>query len=199
MASAPPSTALSTSWAQHDLVLLRRKVLAIAPQFHIHDAQGGLVLYCAQKLFALKEDIRVFGDQARQHPILVIKARSIIDFSAAYDVHDAVTSEKLGVYQRRGWKSMLRDSWIISDPNDQPIGKIEESGSWLLKRLFSSLIPQKFDFVVNGRTVGQVRQKFNPFVFKAELDMRMDPDRSFDRRMTMAGALLLMAIEGRQQ
>lgn len=185
-------------WWAHDRVLLRRKVLAIAPQFHIFDMQGGSLLYCHQKLFRLKEDIRVYSDTTKAHEILIIRARQVIDFSAAYDVIDAQANQKVGALRRRGWKSLVKDEWDILDPHDQPIGKVIEEGPALLRR-FLTFLPQKFGFWLNNVRVGGMRQFFNPFVFKAEMELLGDPQRSFDRRLAMATGLLLMAVEGRQR
>jgi hypothetical protein len=48
-----------------------------------------LLLYVKQKAFKLKEDITVYADEQETKPVLKINARSILDFSAAYDVTDA--------------------------------------------------------------------------------------------------------------
>lgn len=186
-------------WWAHDKVLLRRKVLAIAPQFFIFDMNGGSILYCAQKLFKLKEDIRVYSDESKQYEIMTIKARQIIDFSAAYDVVDTQTNEKVGALRRRGWKSIVRDEWDILDLHDNVVGKVQEDSNALLRRLLTNLIPQKFSLTLGPTLVGTIRQAFNPFVFKATMDLTVDPQRTFDRRLAMATALLLMAVEGRQR
>jgi hypothetical protein len=185
-------------WWAVDRVLLRRKVLAIAPQYHVYDPQGGLLLYVHQKLFALREDIRVYSDESKQWEILTIKARQIIDFSAAYDVVDAQQQVKVGVLRRRGFRSILRDDWEILDPYDQPIGRVREAGAALLRRIFN-FIPQRFEIFLGTTPVGRVKQHFNPFVFKATMDLSGDPQRTLDRRLALAAGVLLMAIEGRQR
>jgi uncharacterized protein YxjI len=185
-------------WWAVDRVLLRRKVLAIAPQFQIFDEQGGLLLYCRQKIFKLKEDIRVYADDSQTHEILTIKARSIIDFSASYDVFDAQQRVQVGALRRRGLRSILRDTWEILDANDQVLGKVEETGFALLRR-FLAIFPQRFRITLGPTIVGHIKQSFNPFVFKAWMDLSPDPQRVLDRRLAMAAGLLLMAIEGRQK
>ena len=57
---------------------------------------------------------------------LSIKARNVVDFSASYDVIDSKTGNKLGALRRKGWASILRDSWEVLDADDVVIGKIEE-------------------------------------------------------------------------
>jgi hypothetical protein len=188
----------SGCWYEHDRVLLRRKVLAIAPVFQILDPQGGSLLYCQQKLFKLKEDIRVYADESKQRELLTIKARSVIDFSAAYDVVDAQTGEKVGVLKRKGLKSMLRDEWDVLDANDVSIGKVQEDGLFWLRRLVN-WVPQSYAITLGDAQVGAIKQAWNPLVFKAEMDLSADRERRFDRRLALATGILLMAIEGRQQ
>jgi len=193
---AKGALALNTWW-HVDKVVMRRKVLAIAPQFHIFDMSGAMLLYCHQKLFKLKEDIRVYADESKQTEILTIKARSIIDFSAAYDVVDAQTQERVGVLRRRGWKSILRDEWHILDAGEQHIGTLQESGAAWLRRVLSFL-PQRYELRLGEEVVGHIRQYWNPFVFKAEMDLGADALRRLDRRLALAAGLLLMAIDRRQ-
>jgi hypothetical protein len=184
-------------WWAVDRVVLRRKVIAIAPQFEIYDERGALLLYCRQKLLSLKEDIRVYADRDRQHEIMTIRARQIIDFSAAYDVVDTQQDVKVGALRRRGLRSIVRDKWEILDPTDQLIGQVEETGSALLRRILTFL-PQRFAITVGQHRAGIVKQSWSPFVFKAWMDLSADGPRNLDRRLAMAAGLLLMAIEGRQ-
>jgi hypothetical protein len=162
---------------------------------------GQLVAYVEQKAFKLKEDITVFADEQKQRPLLRIQARKIIDFSAAYDVVDASDQQKVGALRRKGLKSILRDEWQVLDPADQQIAHIQEDSTMLatLRRFLTNLIPQSYHVLSNGREIGIIRQNFNPFVLKLNVDLRSDPGRQLDRRLALAAVVLLLAIEGRQQ
>ena len=110
---------------EHDTYLIRKKVFKIfGGAFHIYDSQGGLAFYSKQKAFKLKEDIRVFTGEDMTEEVLYIQARQIVDFSAAYDVMDSAAGEKVGALRRRGWKSIVRDEWILLDAADNEIGRI---------------------------------------------------------------------------
>ncbi|MCC6998778.1 MAG: hypothetical protein IT370_29470 [Deltaproteobacteria bacterium] len=184
------------SWWGVDRVVLERKVLAIAPQFMVFDAEGALLLFCQHKLLTLKEDLRVYADETRKTELLTIKARQIIDFSAAYDVVDTRTGDKVGVLRRRGLKSLVRDEWQLCDADDRPFGKLQETGAALLRRLLP--IPQRFQLQLGDEVVGVIKQSWNPFVFKAEMDLSLDTMGRLDRRLALAMGLLLMAIDRRQ-
>lgn len=159
-----------------------------------------LVAFAKQKAFKLKESLTIYADEGMRQPLLNVKARSIIDFGAAYDVSDAVTGEKLGALRRKGLKSILRDAWEILDANDQIIGKVEEDsiGMALLRRFLSNLIPQNFSVVSGQSTVAQFRQTFNPFVAQFTADFSMDASGQLDRRLGLSALVLLQIIEGRQ-
>lgn len=95
----------------------------------------------------LREDIRVYADEAMTQQVLTIAARKIIDFSAAYDVVDPTDSRKLGAFRRKGWKSMVRDEWQIRDTADNKIGMIQEDSlavAFLRRFVAGALLPQTF-------------------------------------------------------
>ena len=61
------------------------KLLALASQIYIRDADGNLIGYVKQKLFKLKEDINVFADESQSKLLFNIKDDRVIDFSARYN------------------------------------------------------------------------------------------------------------------
>ena len=180
---------------------VRAKIFSFLGQaYHVFDPQGNVVMYCKMKAFKLKEDIRLFAGEAMQHEVMAIKARSIIDFSAAYDIIDLTSDEHVGTLRRKGMKSILRDAWEVLDSNDQVIGAIAEDsqGKALARRFIpyaALVLPQSFHIEMNGRPVAAMRQNFNPFVRK--LEVRIEPG-AMDPRLGIGTALLLMAIEGKQ-
>ena len=178
---------------------VRKKVFKLfGGSFDVYGPDGSLVLFASQKAFKLKEDIRLYGDKGKAEELLVIKARSIIDFSAAYDVEDPTSGQKLGAFKRKGWRSLLRDEWIVMDASDQEIGFLKEDNAMMATlRRFISLIPQNYHCEVNGAYACTYKQNFNPFVYKLNIEFP-EVSSSFDKRMALAGAVLLSAIEGKQ-
>jgi uncharacterized protein YxjI len=182
--------------------LLKRQVFALTGKLRFYDPHGNLVLFVEQKMFRLREDIRVYSDESKSQELLHIKARNIVDWAAAYDVADPATGQKVGVLRRKGWKSMLRDEWEVLDVNDQPVGMLFEDsvGQALLRRLLlGSLLPQNYDMTIGGTRVADLRQKFNLFAYQVIVDFSMDITGKLDRRLGIAAAVLLAIIEGKQQ
>ncbi len=185
----------------HTSYLIRRKIFKfLGAAFHIYDSNGNLAFYSKQKAFKLKEDIRLYTGEDMQTEVLSIRARNIIDFSACYDVIDSTTGVKVGALKRKGLKSIIRDEWLVMDANDVEIGFIQEDNTLiaLLRRFLTSLIPQSYHGVVNGQQVCMFNQNLNPFVVKILLDFSVDTRGLLDRRLGIAGAVLLCAVEGKQ-
>ncbi len=186
---------------QYDRYLLKRQAIALTGKFRFYDPSGRLVMFSEQKMFRLKEDIRVFSDESKSEELLQIKARQIIDFSAAYDVFDSTTGEKVGVLRRKGLKSMLRDEWEVLDAGDRFLGVLTEDsvGLALLRRLLlGSLLPQNYDILFDGTRVADLKQRFHLFRYELVLDFSPDTAKRLDRRLGIAAGILLAAIEGKQ-
>ncbi|WP_309896046.1 hypothetical protein [Archangium sp.] len=196
----PSSDLTAGRFAQRRYMIRKKFFKLFGDAFHIYDADGNLAFYSKMKAFKLKEDLRVFTSEEMNEEVLTIKARSILDISATYDVTDAKTGQKMGALRRKGLKSILRDEWLILDVQDQEMGTIQEDSMLLalVRRLLSNLVPQTFQATVGGTPVFTFRQRFNPFIQKIDLDYSLDTGGKLDRRMGIAAAVLLSAIEGRQ-
>jgi uncharacterized protein YxjI len=187
------------SWSNY---LLKRQVFAMTGKLRFYNPNNDLVLYVEQKMFRLREDIRVFGDEGKTQELLLIQARNIIDFSAAYDVIEAANGQKVGTLRRKGLKSMFRDEWEVLDAADQPIGMLFEDsvGQALLRRfLLGSFLPQNYDITIGDERVADLRQKYNLFSYQMILDFSMDTANKLDRRLGIAATILLAIIEGKQR
>ncbi|MDQ3439022.1 MAG: hypothetical protein M3478_01575 [Planctomycetota bacterium] len=184
--------------------VVRRKVFKLlGGAFYVYDEAQNLVMYSKQKAFKLKEDIRLYSDESLKVELLTITARSVIDFSAAYDVIDPLAKQKVGALRRKGWSSLARDSWVLLNARDQEIGTIQEDSmiAALVRRFVdaaSLFMPQKFHAEMHGQTVCTYQQNFNPFVRKLMVDFTHDRNGHLDKRLGLAAAVLLSAIEGKQ-
>ena len=159
-------------------------------------------MFSEQKMFRLREDIRVYSDESKSQEVLSIKTRQILDFSAAYDVVDTALNQKIGVLRRKGLRSLLRDEWEVLDANNNLIGKLFEDSipMALLRRfLLGSWLPQNYDITTtDGTRVADLKQRFHLFRYELDVDFRMDSNHRLDRRLGIAAGILLAAIEGKQ-
>ncbi|MEM7682059.1 MAG: hypothetical protein AAF288_08885 [Planctomycetota bacterium] len=189
----------------HPNYVLRRKLLTVlGAKFHIYAPDGDLALFAKLKALKLREDIRLYADEAQTRELLRIGTKSIIDFSGAYDVFDSETEERLGTLRRKGMKSsFLRDEWLILDAEGNEFGKIVEESMFkaIARRLYDGLaffMPQKYEAFIGDQVVASYRQHFNPIVQKIAIDFSHDPQGRLDPRLGLAAAVLLCAVEGRQ-
>ena len=181
--------------------LLRRQAIALTGKFRFYDPAGRLVMFSEQKMFRLKEDIRIYGDESKTQEVLSIRARQIMDFSAAYDVVDTEMNQKVGALRRKGWSSLVRDEWEVLDASDNVIARLFEDsiGLALLRRLLlGSWLPQNYDIAMGETRVADLKQRFNLFRYEMDLDFTMDPSSRLDRRIGIAAAVLLATVEGKQ-
>jgi uncharacterized protein YxjI len=186
---------------EYSTYVLRRQVFALTGKFRFYDPLGNMVMFSEQKMFRLREDIRVYSDDQKQTEVLMIKARQILDFSAAYDVIDSTTREKVGTLRRKGLKSLLRDEWEVLNAQDQPVGLLFEDNMTLalLRRLvLGTLLPQNYDLTVGTTRVADLKQRFNLFRYELDLDLTENTSRQLDPRLAIAAAILLAAVEGKQ-
>lgn len=211
--SQPTAAAMTSTGAARPLAFniqpgesytIRRKVFKVfGAAFHIYDPHGGLVGYCKQKAFKLREDIRIFTDETCTTELVVIKARNIIDFGATFDITLA-DGTSLGSFRRKGMAStFLRDSWLAFGPDGREIADLREDGvllafarRWI--EWVSLLSPEKFTLRrAGGEEIAKFRQHFNPFMYRLSVTVLKD-DPEIDDLMVLAAGCLITAIEGRQ-
>lgn len=126
-----------------------------------------------------------------------------MDFSAAYDVFDSRTDQKIGAFKRQGLKSSLvQDTWIIMDAGDREVGQVQEDSALLgmLRRYVehvSLFLPQKYTATLGPLPVATYARHSNPFSSRLDIDFSPDQNGAFDRRLGLALAMLLESIENK--
>lgn len=106
------------------------KIVAIAPQLTVTDAQGDVLAYVQQKLFKLKEAVTVYADANKERTNYTMKADRIIDFSARYHFKSA-DGVDLGSVKRRGLRSFWKATYEISDSVGEVCFKVTEANPWV--------------------------------------------------------------------
>lgn len=111
-------------------ITLTFKLLALASQIYVRDANGNLMGYVKQKLLKLKEDINVFADENQTRILFNIKADRVIDFSANYNFTDG-NGNHLGSIKRQGMRSIWRSHYLIFNSQNQQVMEIREENGWV--------------------------------------------------------------------
>jgi uncharacterized protein YxjI len=113
------------------------KLLALAQQVSVTDAQGNLIFYVKQKAFKLKEAVTVFADAQQARALYNINADKVLDFSARYRFTDSTTGQQLGSVKRQGMKSIWKARYDILD-GENPVMMIAEENPWI--KVFDALL-----------------------------------------------------------
>lgn len=110
---------------------LRFKLVALAPRIIVTDATGKEVLFISQKVFKLKEDIRVYATQAKEKELFTIQAEKILDFNTRYNFVYAVQDQHIGSVKAKGWRSIWNATYLLDDPNGNTTHFIKEDNPWI--------------------------------------------------------------------
>ncbi|MBA3723336.1 MAG: hypothetical protein H0W89_00385 [Candidatus Levybacteria bacterium] len=102
---------------------LRFKLIALAPKVSLTDAHGKEILYIEQKLFALKESVKVFDNSIDKNLLYTIKANQLLDIGARYIFRD-LGEKEIGSTQQEGMRSLYQASYIVFDKRQTEVFRI---------------------------------------------------------------------------
>jgi hypothetical protein len=167
---------------------------------------GPPVAYVRQKKLAIKEDIRFYADESESDELFRLKARSVLDFGGSqYDV--LVDEDRIGLLRHKFLESLYRSTWHIGGPDEQEVAIARESSTaiGILRRVIDFVpyvgglipIPYNFEIVIDGEVVGRMNRKFARVRDQYVLDLSGDRDRRIDRRIAVALAVGLDALQNR--
>jgi len=163
--------------------------------FRVSTLDGQLIMLVKHPIFRFREQFTVYADEAQQKPLLFIKSRQIIAINFAFEVTDSDNGQVLGSVQKRGLRSIVRDKFIVRDPDGQEIGFVEDQGASILRRYFP-ILTSKHAVVLNGQPAAAIRQIFR--FFTKEFEVELVPGVG-DPRFVMACALLALIAESRRE
>lgn len=194
----------------HDRFLVKQLIRPLVNLYEVRalgpgsDAPGEVVAFVRQKRAAIKEDIRAFADDSEREELFRIKARSVFDLGGRYNVTDPA-GEPIGALEKLFRKSLLRSTWRILGPDDAVLlTASERSMAVAIGRRVVDLvpygelmpIPYHFNFVRDGAEIGSLRRILG-FRDQYELDLGGDAERTIDRRLAVALAVGLDALQSR--
>jgi hypothetical protein len=167
---------------------------------------GPPIAYVRQKKLAIKEDIRFYADENQTQELFRVKARSMLDMGGSrYDIF--VEEERIGMIWHKFRESLLRSTWHIGGPDEQEVGLARESSTavGIARRAIDLVpyvgefvpIPYNFEIVINGEVVGNMNRRFLRVRDQYVLDLSGDRERKIDRRIAVALAVGLDALQNR--
>jgi hypothetical protein len=165
---------------------------------------GQPLAFVRQKKLAIKEDIRFFADESEAEELFRIKARAVFDVRGRYDV-TTPEGERVGLLEKVIGITLLPSTWRINDNNEQQVALAQEKSMpiAILRRAidlvpYGELVPIVFQFTIlmDVREVGELRR---PIGLRDRYILKLggDPDRRIDRRVAVALAIALDALQSR--
>ena len=190
-------------WLSKDRFVVDQLIRPIANLYRIQ-AAGQPVAFVRQKKLAIKEDIRFFGDESETTELFRIKARSVMELGGRYDVTTPV-GERIGVLEKVFGQSLLRSTWRVLGADEQELAVAKErSQLWAIVRRvidavpYGDFIPIVFHFTIDkdGRHLGDFNRRIG-VRDTYDLDLSGDTERTIDRRLAIALAVALDALQSR--
>ncbi len=193
---------------QHDKFVLRQRIKLVINQYEFSLAEGEPPFcFVEQKRFKFKEDIRFYADDSKSVELLRIKARQRFDPRATYDI-TGPGGEKIGEIQKVFGASLLRSTFAIRDGSGEVRAQEKSLGVALFRRLVGFIpyvenfanwlpIPYHFTFERDGQVLGEHRRRIGKFRDIYDIDFSQDSGRTLDRRMVLAAAVGMDALQAR--
>ena len=198
----------------HDVFLLRQKFTLVINQYEFFlpaadGSPGQRLCFVEQARFKFKEDIRFYADETKTTELMRIKARQRFDPRATYDVTDS-RGTKIGEIQKVFGTSLVRSTYLVRGPGGEVVaGATEKSLAVALVRrvvdfipfidIVSEWLPIPYHFVFSSGTqiLGHnTRQSFKIRDLYT-IDMTPDAQRRLDRRLVLALAVGMDALQAR--
>jgi hypothetical protein len=165
---------------------------------------GDPLAFVRQKKLAIREDIRFYADEGERNELFRLKARGIMELRGRYDVFSP-KGARIGVLEKVFGKSLLRSTWRILDGDETEIAWAHErSLPVAIARRVVDLIPYgdfipivfNFSIYMTETEVGDLRR---PIGIRDRYILRLpgDPERRIDRRVAVALAIALDALQSR--
>lgn len=185
------------SLATQSHYIIKRKFFSFFERiFRVWTGDGQLIMFIKHPLLKLREEFMVYADEAQTRPLLRIKSKQVIAINFNYEITDANTGAVLGAVQKKGLSSIIRDKFILFDPNGAEIGYAEEQGASVLRRFFPWLTSKHAIFGSNGLQAAWIQQKFR--FFTKEFTVDLQPSQ-LDPQFVLAVALLALIAEARRE
>ena len=179
----------------------------IRPMVNLYriSSPGGPVAFVRQKRMAIKEDIRFFAREDESEELFRIKARSMMEFGGRYDV-TAPDGEKIGVLEKVFGRSLFRSTWRVHDVDDQVVAVVQERSllAAIVRRVidivpYGDFVPIVFHFEIHRPTAATSATSRAPGACATATRSTLsgDPERRIDRRLALALAIALDALQSR--
>lgn len=192
---------------------------SLLTELHVHDAGGNLVAVVKEKTFSVRDEVRVYSDETRQHQTHSMKAQGFmagaLDWKAKRLIRrtdgPAGTSTEVGALQAQGMRTMWGASYDLIGPSGELRFTMRDDHPWLgiIEGLISAVplvgdvIGMGFDYLVNptytvadsaGQPTYRVHKKRSVFSRRFTVQ-ELRPSAPQDDELVLMGLIQLILRE----
>jgi uncharacterized protein YxjI len=191
---------------QHNRFLLEQKITPLINRYvyYLNDngQKGEQIAFIEQKRFKLKEEMTAWRDKSKNKVLFSMKAENVMDVHGKMNVTNS-SGKPVGYLKKSFGKSILRSTWKVYSPENNLLFICHERNKNIaLLRRFAGLIPlvgelfdlipYHFDFIKEGKSVGEYTRIFT---LRDTYDLQINDDT--DRLLILALGIALDALQSR--
>jgi hypothetical protein len=183
-------------------------------ELRVTDASGQLIAVVKEKTFSIRDEVRVFSDEARRHQTHSMRARGLLagalDWKARRVIVRADGAE-VGALQAQGLRTLWAAGYDLLGPDGQTRFTIRDDQPWLAViegvidavPLIGDVIAAGFDYLVNptytvtdagGTAAFRVRKRRSVFSRRFEIE-ELRPAQSGEEELVLLGLIQLILRE----
>ena len=194
---------------QHDQFVLRQRIRPVINhyEFSLADDEPPFC-FVEQARFKFKEDIRFFADDSKSVELMRIKARQRFDPRATYDV-TGPDGTRIGEIQQGVRQEPASARRTRSATGRARSARASRTSSWRSSVAwwgwsrssgdFADWLPIPYHFTLerDGAVIGTHKRRIGKFRDTYDIDVSGDAERSADRRVVLALAVGMDALQAR--
>ncbi|MFD2557006.1 LURP-one-related/scramblase family protein [Sphingobacterium tabacisoli] len=105
------------------------KIGTLANDFIAKDASGNTVCYVREKIFAWRDQIKIYSDESKSNLLYELVSDKLIDFQQTFTISDH-SGRVVGKVRRKTLRSLWRSTFRLMDGADNHDHTIQEKNPW---------------------------------------------------------------------
>ncbi len=175
---------------------IKYHVLSLTNKSTIKDENDDIIGFSKQKLFKIKDEIRVYKTEEMKEEVFRIKQKNIVDINANYEIIDSVYDSTLGYLKKKLLESVGRNKYVFLGPNGGKVGEIKLSGSFGNRFAQSVKGKWNYEIIYGDDNVGSLKEKMTLTKYIFDINFFSDLDYKLDRRFPLAVAMCIASNKG---
>lgn len=181
------------------------RIGTLANDFVAKDATGQTVFYVREKIFAWRDQIKIYSDETKSNLLYELVSNKLIDFQQTFTMTDN-TGRVVGKVRRKTLRSLWRSTFRLMDREDNHDHTIQEKNPWtkFMDGLFGEipLVGMLSGYVFNpayllsdseGNVLFELKKE--PSFFGRKFTVHKLSDAAIDEERFVLSLMLMVLIE----